>query len=44
VGAVDGNKESDPDRLMTFHLNQLHHLKIGMRKIAIVEFTPDGKS
>jgi len=29
---------------MTFHLNQLQHLKIEMRKFAIVEFKPDGES
>ncbi|MGQ0695518.1 MAG: tyrosine--tRNA ligase [Nitrospiraceae bacterium] len=41
---VDGKKESDPDRLITFHLNQLRRVKIGKRKFAIVEFKPDGKS
>ena len=41
---VDGKKESDPDRLMTFRFNQLRRLKIGKRKFAIVEFKPDGKS
>jgi tyrosyl-tRNA synthetase len=41
---VDGKKESDPERLMTFHVNQLRRVKIGKRKFAIVEFKPDGKS
>jgi tyrosyl-tRNA synthetase len=37
---VDGIKESDPDKLITFDLNQLRRLKIGKRKFAIVEFEP----
>jgi tyrosyl-tRNA synthetase len=41
---VDGMKESDPDKLITFDLNQLRRLKVGKRKFAIVEFKPDGES
>ena len=35
---VDGIKESDPNKLITFDLKQLRRLKIGKRKFAIVEF------
>ena len=41
---VDGLKETNPDKLITFSHNQLRRLKIGKRKFAIVEFKPDGKS
>jgi tyrosyl-tRNA synthetase len=43
---VDGMKESDPDKLITFDLNQQRRLKlkVGKRKFAIVEFKPDGES
>jgi tyrosyl-tRNA synthetase len=39
---VDGEKESNPDRLVTFEFNQTRRLKIGKRKFAIAEFKPDG--
>jgi tyrosyl-tRNA synthetase len=39
---VDGEKESNPDRLVTFEFNQARRLKVGKRKFAIAEFKPDG--
>lgn len=41
---VDGKKESDPNRLIPFRLNQQRRLKIGKRKFAIVEFKPEPES
>jgi tyrosyl-tRNA synthetase len=35
---IDGKKESNPDKLISFKLNQQRRLKIGKRKFAIVEF------
>ncbi len=35
---VDGEKESNPDKLVTFDLNQARRLKVGKRKFALVEF------
>ena len=35
---VDGEKASDPDRLIAFDLNQIRRLKVGKRKFAIAEF------
>ncbi|HKT35077.1 MAG TPA: tyrosine--tRNA ligase [Nitrospira sp.] len=35
---IDGKKESDPDKLISFKINQQRRLKIGKRKFAIVEF------
>jgi tyrosyl-tRNA synthetase len=37
---VDGQKEIDPNKLISFKLNQQRRLKIGRRKFAIVEFRP----
>jgi tyrosyl-tRNA synthetase len=37
---VDGNKETDPNKLIPFKLNQQRRLKVGKRKFAIVEFQP----
>jgi tyrosyl-tRNA synthetase len=39
---VDGEKESDPDKLIAFALNQVRRLKVGKRKFAIAEFKPNG--
>lgn len=39
---VDGEKESNPDKLIAFDLNQVRRLKVGKRKFAIAEFKPDG--
>ena len=41
---IDGIKESDPDKLITFEIKQLRRLKIGKRKFAVVEFASQGKS
>jgi tyrosyl-tRNA synthetase len=41
---VDDKKESDPNKLITFKVNQRRRLKIGRRKFAIVEFKPDIES
>ena len=41
---VDGKKESDPNKLISFKVAQQRRLKIGKRKFAIVEFTPEGES
>lgn len=41
---VDGKKESDPNRLIPFRLNQQRRLKIGKRKFALVEFKPEPES
>ena len=38
---VDDKKESDPNKLITFKVNQRRRLKIGRRKFAIVEFRPE---
>jgi tyrosyl-tRNA synthetase len=38
---VDGEKESNPDKLITFELNQARRLKVGKRKFAIAEFKSD---
>jgi tyrosyl-tRNA synthetase len=35
---VDGEKESNPDKLVAFDLNQARRLKVGKRKFAIAEF------
>jgi tyrosyl-tRNA synthetase len=39
---VDGEKESNPDKLVTFEPNQARRLKVGKRKFAIAEFKPEG--
>jgi tyrosyl-tRNA synthetase len=41
---VDDKKESDPNKLITFKVNQRRRLKIGRRKFAIVEFRPETES
>ena len=41
---IDGMKESDPDKLITFTITQRRRLKVGKRKFAVVEFTPHDKS
>src|SRR6185295_12837178 len=41
---IDGMKESDPDKLITFKFAQRRRLKVGKRKFAVVEFTPHDKS
>jgi len=41
---IDGMKESDPDKLITFEFTQLRRLKVGKRKFAVVEFTAHDKS
>jgi len=41
---VDDKKESDPNKLITFKVNQRRRLKIGRRKFAIVEFKPGTES
>ena len=41
---VDDKKESDPNKVITFKVNQRRRLKIGRRKFAIVEFTPEIES
>jgi tyrosyl-tRNA synthetase len=41
---VDDKKESDPNKLITFKVNQRRRLKIGRRKFAIVEFRPEAES
>jgi tyrosyl-tRNA synthetase len=41
---VDDKKESDPNKVITFKVNQRRRLKIGRRKFAIVEFKPDAES
>ena len=38
---VDGQKESDPNKLIPFRLNQQRRLKIGRKKFALVEFNPE---
>lgn len=35
---VDGEKESNPDKLIAFDPNQIRRLKVGKRKFAIAEF------
>jgi tyrosyl-tRNA synthetase len=35
---VDGEKESNPDKLIAFDPNQVRRLKVGKRKFALVEF------
>ena len=37
---VDEKKETDPNKLISFRLNQQRRLKIGRRKFALVEFQP----
>jgi tyrosyl-tRNA synthetase len=37
---IDDTKETDPNKLITFRVNQQRRLKIGRRKFAIVEFRP----
>jgi tyrosyl-tRNA synthetase len=37
---VDGQKESDPNKAISFRLNQQRRLKIGRKKFAIVELDP----
>jgi tyrosyl-tRNA synthetase len=39
---VDGEKESNPDKLVTFEPNQARRLRVGKRKFAIAEFKPEG--
>jgi tyrosyl-tRNA synthetase len=41
---IDGMKNSDPDKLITFAIGQCRRLKVGKRKFAVVEFTPHDKS
>ncbi|HZC82459.1 MAG TPA: S4 domain-containing protein, partial [Nitrospiraceae bacterium] len=41
---VDDKKEVDPNKLITFRVNQQRRLKIGRRKFAIVEFKPETES
>jgi tyrosyl-tRNA synthetase len=41
---IDGMKESDPDKLITFAIAQRRRLKVGKRKFAVVEFVPHDKS
>jgi tyrosyl-tRNA synthetase len=41
---VDDKKELDPNKLITFRVNQQRRLKIGRRKFAIVEFKPETES
>jgi tyrosyl-tRNA synthetase len=41
---IDDKKESDPNKLITFRVNQRRRLKIGRRKFAIVEFRPKAES
>jgi tyrosyl-tRNA synthetase len=41
---IDDKKESDPNKLITFRVNQRRRLKIGRRKFAIVEFRPKDES
>jgi tyrosyl-tRNA synthetase len=41
---VDDKKESDPNTVITFKVNQRRRLKIGRRKFAIVEFKPETES
>ena len=35
---IDGKKESDPEKPISFHVDQQRRLKIGKRKFALVEF------
>jgi len=37
---VDDQKETDPNKLISFKLNQRRRLKVGKRKFALVEFHP----
>jgi tyrosyl-tRNA synthetase len=39
---IDGKKESDPNSLISFRLNQPRRLKIGKKKFATVELTTGG--
>ena len=41
---VDDKKESDPNKLITFRVNQQRRLKIGRRKFAVVKFKPEPES
>jgi tyrosyl-tRNA synthetase len=41
---IDGMKESDPDKLITFEIKQQRRLKIGKRKFVVVEFITQDKS
>ena len=41
---IDGMKESDPDKLISFEFTQRRRLKVGKRKFALVEFTSHRKS
>jgi tyrosyl-tRNA synthetase len=41
---IDDTKETDPNKLITFRVNQQRRLKIGRRKFAIVEFRPAPES
>jgi tyrosyl-tRNA synthetase len=41
---VDDKKEVDPNKLITFRVNQQRRFKIGRRKFAIVEFKPETES
>lgn len=41
---VDDKKESDPNTVISFKVNQRRRLKIGRRKFAIVEFKPGTES
>ncbi len=38
---VDGIKETNPDKLIAFEVNQQRRLKIGKKKFAIAELKPD---
>ena len=41
---IDDKKETDPNKLIAFRVNQQRRLKIGRRKFAIVEFRPAPES
>ena len=41
---IDDTKETDPNKLIAFRVNQRRRLKIGRRKFAIVEFRPAPES
>jgi tyrosyl-tRNA synthetase len=41
---IDGMKESDPDKLISFEFTQRRRLKVGKRKFALVEFISHRKS
>ena len=37
---VDGVKETNPDKLVSFELHQQRRLKVGKKKFAVAEFRP----